>query len=223
MSDVKLEDIVSLCKRRGFIYQGSEIYGGLAGTWDYGPLGVALKRNIMQLWWKMFVADRDDMLGVDAAILMNQKVWQASGHTETFTDPLMPCVNCGDRFRTDKLIEKHASIADYRKAIGAAYETMKDLENLGELPPEEGEGSNELFRFYTIDRRANEDFTKVYNINIEPGEDTKSVFQKTAKAIVKDLENAKTFIGFFPLYYLRSDKCPTCGNGTLRYSRSFNF
>ncbi|HXR50356.1 MAG TPA: glycine--tRNA ligase, partial [Verrucomicrobiae bacterium] len=84
MSDVKLEDIVSLCKRRGFIYQGSEIYGGLAGTWDYGPLGVALKRNIMQLWWKMFVEDRDDMLGVDAAILMNQKVWQASGHVDTF-------------------------------------------------------------------------------------------------------------------------------------------
>ena len=103
MSDVKLEDIVSLAKRRGFIYQGSEVYGGLAGTWDYGPLGVALKRNIMQLWWKMFVEDRDDMLGVDAAILMNQKVWQASGHTETFTDPLVECSNCKSRFRADKI------------------------------------------------------------------------------------------------------------------------
>ena len=103
MSDVKLEDIVSLCKRRGFIYQGSEIYGGLAGTWDYGPLGVALKRNIMQLWWKMFVEDRDDMLGVDAAILMNQKVWQASGHVDTFTDPLVECSNCKSRFRADHL------------------------------------------------------------------------------------------------------------------------
>jgi len=98
-----LEDIVSLCKRRGFIYQGSEIYGGLAGTWDYGPLGVLLKRNIMQLWWKMFVDDRDDMLGVDAAILMNQKVWQASGHTETFSDPLVECSNCHNRFRADKI------------------------------------------------------------------------------------------------------------------------
>lgn len=103
MSDVKMEDIVSLCKRRGFIYQGSEVYGGLSGTWDYGPLGVALKRNIMNLWWKMFVEDRDDMFGVDAAILMNQKVWQASGHVDTFTDPLVECSNCKGRFRADKL------------------------------------------------------------------------------------------------------------------------
>lgn len=103
MSDVKLEDIVSLAKRRGFIYQGSEIYGGLSGTWDYGPLGVQLKRNIMNLWWRMFVDERDDMYGVDAAILMNQKVWQASGHVDTFTDPLVECANCKGRFRADKL------------------------------------------------------------------------------------------------------------------------
>jgi glycyl-tRNA synthetase len=101
--EVKLEDVVSLCKRRGFIFQGSEVYGGLSGTWDYGPLGVALKKNIMDLWWKTFVEDRDDMYGVDAAILMNQKVWQASGHTETFTDPLIECSNCHGRFRADKL------------------------------------------------------------------------------------------------------------------------
>lgn len=100
---VKLEDIVSLAKRRGFIYQGSEVYGGLSGTWDYGPLGVQLKRNIMNLWWKMFVDERADMYGVDAAILMNQKVWQASGHVDTFTDPLVECSNCKGRFRADKL------------------------------------------------------------------------------------------------------------------------
>lgn len=103
MSDVKLEDIVSLCKRRGFVFQGSEVYGGLAGTWDYGPLGVTLKRNIMNLWWQMFVDSRDDMVGVDAAILMNQKVWQASGHVDTFTDPLVECSNCKSRFREDKI------------------------------------------------------------------------------------------------------------------------
>lgn len=103
MQNVKLEDIVSLAKRRGFIYQGSEVYGGLAGTWDYGPLGVALKRNVMNLWWRMFVDSRDDMYGVDAAILMNQKVWQASGHVDTFTDPLVECSNCKGRFRADKL------------------------------------------------------------------------------------------------------------------------
>ncbi len=100
---VSMEDIVSLCKRRGFIFQGSEIYGGLAGTWDFGPLGVALKRNIMDLWWKTFVEDREDMYGVDAAILMDQKVWQASGHTATFTDPLVECSNCHSRFRADHL------------------------------------------------------------------------------------------------------------------------
>lgn len=112
MSEVKLEDIVSLCKRRGFIYQGSEIYGGLAGTWDYGPLGVALKRNITNFWWKTFVDDRDDVYGIDAAILMNQKVWQASGHVGGFNDPLFECQNCKNRFRADHLvegwIEKHA-------------------------------------------------------------------------------------------------------------------
>lgn len=98
-----MEDIVSLCKRRGFIYQGSEVYGGLSGTWDYGPLGVALKRNIQDLWWKTFVDDREDMYGVDASILMNQKVWQASGHVDTFTDPLVECANCKGRFRADHL------------------------------------------------------------------------------------------------------------------------
>lgn len=98
-----MEDIVSLCKRRGFIYQGSEVYGGLAGTWDYGPLGVTLKKNIMDLWWKMFVEEREDMYGVDAAILMNQKTWQASGHVDTFTDPLVECSNCHGRFRADKI------------------------------------------------------------------------------------------------------------------------
>jgi glycyl-tRNA synthetase len=102
-SEVSLEDIVSLCKRRGFVFQGSEVYGGLAGTWDYGPLGVTLKKNIMDLWWKTFVEDRDDMVGVDAAILMNPKTWQASGHVDTFTDPLVECSNCKGRFREDKI------------------------------------------------------------------------------------------------------------------------
>lgn len=103
MEKATLENIVSLAKRRGFIYQGSDVYGGLSGTWDYGPLGVTLKRNIMNLWWRMFVDARDDMYGVDAAILMNQKVWQASGHVDTFTDPLVECKECKVRFRADKI------------------------------------------------------------------------------------------------------------------------
>src|SRR5207253_5082765 len=96
-----MDKIASLAKRRGFIYQGSEIYGGLAGTWDYGPLGAQLKRNLTSLWWKMFVEDRDDMYGIDTTILMNPKVWQASGHVDTFTDPLVECSNCHSRFRAD--------------------------------------------------------------------------------------------------------------------------
>ncbi len=116
-----MENIVSLAKRRGFIYPGSDVYGGLSGTWDYGPLGVQLKRNIMQLWWKMFVDDRDDMYGVDAAILMNQKVWQASGHTETFNDPLVDCRNCLHSYRVDKIISearRQERINELQKLIG---------------------------------------------------------------------------------------------------------
>ncbi len=101
----KMENIVSLAKRRGFIYPGSDIYGGLSGTWDYGPLGVQLKRNIMQLWWSIFVDGRDDMYGIDAAILMNQKVWQASGHVDTFTDPLVEDLETKQRFRADHLLK----------------------------------------------------------------------------------------------------------------------
>lgn len=100
-----MEALVSLCKRRGFIYQGSDVYGGLSGTWDYGPLGVSLKRNIMNLWWQHFVDGRDDMYGVDAAILMNQKVWQASGHVDTFVDPLCEDLVNKRRYRTDHILK----------------------------------------------------------------------------------------------------------------------
>jgi glycyl-tRNA synthetase len=105
MSDVTLEDIASLAKRRGFIYQGSEIYGGLAGTWDYGPLGVQLKRNIVNAWWKFFVDSRDDMYGVESAILMNPGVWVTSGHVAGFTDPLIEDVKTKKRYRLDHLLE----------------------------------------------------------------------------------------------------------------------
>lgn len=102
-----LEDIVSLAKRRGFIYPGSEIYGGLAGTYDYGPFGVALKNNLKNLWWKMCVTDREDMYGVDAAILMNPKAWEASGHVSGFNDPMVECSNCKGRFRADHIEDLH--------------------------------------------------------------------------------------------------------------------
>ena len=98
-----MEAIVSLAKRRGFIFPGSEIYGGLSGTWDYGPLGLVLKNNIKKLWWKMFVEEQEAIYGIDAAILMNPKVWEASGHASGFTDPLVECEKCQHRFRGDQL------------------------------------------------------------------------------------------------------------------------
>ena len=111
-SNVTMEAIISLCKRRGFIYQGSDVYGGLSGTWDYGPLGVQLKRNIMNLWWRRFVDERDDMYGVDAAILMNQKVWKASGHVDTFVDPLCEDTVNHRRYRTDHVLKDNGVDAD---------------------------------------------------------------------------------------------------------------
>ena len=114
----KLEDIVSLCKRRGFIFPGSDIYGGMAGTWDFGPLGVMLKNNIMNTWWHYWVDDRDDIYGVDAAILMNPRTWIASGHTDTFSDPLVECKECHGRFRADKLdddIPESITSVDFQK------------------------------------------------------------------------------------------------------------
>ena len=122
MSQAKMEDIISLCKRRGFIYQGSDVYGGLSGTWDYGPLGVQLKRNIMNLWWRRFVDERDDMYGIDAAILMNQKVWQASGHVDTFVDPLCEDTVNHRRYRTDHILKDNGIDAD-----GLTMEQMDKL------------------------------------------------------------------------------------------------
>jgi glycyl-tRNA synthetase len=102
-SNELMDKIVSLCKRRGFIFPGSEIYGGMANSWDYGPLGVELKNNIKRAWWKKFVAERGDMVGLDAALIMNPKVWEASGHLKNFTDPLVECKECHNRFRADRL------------------------------------------------------------------------------------------------------------------------
>ncbi|MDO8572162.1 MAG: glycine--tRNA ligase [bacterium] len=143
-----MEKIISLAKRRGFVYQGSEIYGGLAGTWDWGPLGVALKNNVKNLWWRMFVEEREDMYGVDAAILMNAKVWEASGHVAGFSDPLVECVKCKRRFRTDhvkgdkcpecdgKLGESRQFNMMFKTAIGA----MEDSAATSYLRPETAQG-----------------------------------------------------------------------------------
>ena len=114
MSQVTMEKIVSMCKTQGFVYQGSEIYGGLANTWDYGPLGVELKNNVKKAWWKKFIQESPYNVGLDSAILMNPQTWVASGHVGGFSDPLMDCKACKSRHRADKLIEDHGDdiIAD---------------------------------------------------------------------------------------------------------------
>jgi len=99
-----MERIVSLCKRRGFVFQSSEIYGGLSSCWDYGPLGVELKKNIKDFWWHSVVVSREDVVGMDAAIIMHPKVWEASGHVKHFHDPLIDCKNCKARFREGEAV-----------------------------------------------------------------------------------------------------------------------
>jgi glycyl-tRNA synthetase len=106
----RMEKLVSLCKRRGFIFQSSEIYGGLNGLWDYGPLGVELKRNLKNYWWRVMLHERDDVVGMDGSILMNRAVWKASGHEETFSDPMVDCRTCKARLRADQIIEKKGAL-----------------------------------------------------------------------------------------------------------------
>ena len=106
--ELNMNEIVSICKMRGIIFPGSEIYGGLANSWDYGPIGVEIKNNIKKMWWKKFVQESPFNVGIDSAILMNPKTWEASGHVGGFNDPLMDCKNCKTRYRADKLIEDNA-------------------------------------------------------------------------------------------------------------------
>jgi len=142
---LSMEKLVSLCKQRGFIYQGSEIYGGLAGTWDYGPLGVALKKNIENLWWKRFVLDREDMYGVDAAILMNQEVWKASGHVGGFSDPLVEDLETKKRYRADHIVEKFCEQND----LVATMTTDASYFN-GNKPKTDINSLNHLIQTYKI-------------------------------------------------------------------------
>jgi len=130
-----MEKIVSLAKNRGFIYPGSEIYGGLANTWDYGPLGVELKNNVKKVWWKNFVQESPYNVGVDCAILMNTQTWVASGHVGGFSDPLMDCKECNERFRADKLIEDHLNDTGASEIVdGWSNEKMSDYIKEKKIP-----------------------------------------------------------------------------------------
>ncbi len=121
-----MEDVISLCKRRAFVYPGSEIYGGLANTWDYGPYGSQLKKNILDFWWKTFIEGRDDMVPLDSAILMNPRVWEASGHVANFSDPLMDCKSCQERVRGDKILEENLKTTIAGLSNAEIYQKMMD-------------------------------------------------------------------------------------------------
>ncbi len=129
---VTMEKLVTLCKTRGYIFPGSEIYGGLANTWDYGPLGVELKNNVKKAWWQRFVQENKYNVGLDAAILMNPQTWVASGHLAGFSDPLMDCKECHERFRADKLIEDWVQENNYTLEKGIDAFTHEEMKNFVE-------------------------------------------------------------------------------------------
>lgn len=148
---VTMEKIVSLCKRRGFVFQSSEVYGGLSSAWDYGPLGIALKKNIQNIWWKEMTQLHDNIVGLDAAIMMHPRVWEASGHVANFSDPLVDCKECKSRFRADKInLEEpcpncgaktsFTEPRDFNLMFSTHLGAVKDDENIVYLRPETAQG-----------------------------------------------------------------------------------
>ncbi len=182
-----LEELAKFCNHKGYIFQGSAIYGGLANTWDYGPLGVELKNNIRQLWWKYWVHDRDDIFGLDAAILMNPKVWEASGHVASFSDPLVDSKSSKKRYRADKLIEE---FTDERPANWAGEKTppedlYKFLIDKNIPDPETGETN-----CWTMPRMFNLMFKTKQGVLEEEGDDI-YLRPETAQGIFVNFKNVQ--------------------------------
>ncbi len=189
-----MEKIVSLCKRRGFVFPGSEIYGGLANTWDYGPYGVELMNNVKKLWWSYFIHRREDMVGLDAAILMNPRVWEASGHVTSFSDPLVDCKKCHERIRGDKLIEENFG-KDFFTCID---DIISDIEKRGAEHPMVKE-----------------------NIRTGTNKDPSWWVKETRSDLEKRKKNSISAVNYI-LKHDRSLKCPKCGASDFTESRSFN-
>jgi glycyl-tRNA synthetase len=148
MPEDLFDAVVNLCKRRGFVFPSSEIYGGFRSTYDYGPLGVLMKRNVMEAWWRSMVQERDDIVGIDAAILMHPKVWEASGHLATFVDPLVDCRNCKERWRADQIGDTCPSCGSTDLTEARAFHLMfkthvgpvEDEASVAYLRPETAQG-----------------------------------------------------------------------------------
>ncbi len=212
--ETKMEKIISLCKRRGFIFQGSEVYGGLSGTWDFAHYGLLLKNNIKNLWWKRFVKDRSDMYGVDAAILMNQNVWKASGHVSGFSDPLVECKKCGIRFRVDSLISNTKSFEDLINVIKNIVDD--DLKNLHDKIDE----PRELIKYSSkLSNEVSDSVIKEIQSIIADFEDSLDFVKKANE----QLKLAKQYTGSIVLFYLNKfEKCSNCGSSNWNTPKKFN-
>ncbi|NCF71374.1 MAG: glycine--tRNA ligase, partial [Chlamydiales bacterium] len=174
-----LKPIVALCKRRGFIYPGSEVYGGFANTYSYGPYGVELKKTIKDLWWKRFVRDRQDILGIDGPIFLHPKAWEASGHVDSFSDALIDCKECRARFRVDHLIEDQLKM----EVEGVPLEELNKIISENELSCPSCKAKN-----FTSARAFNLMFTTQVSKTSESNE-TIYLRPETAQAIFLDYKN----------------------------------
>jgi len=209
----RMERIVALAKRRGFIFPGSEIYGGLNGFWDYGPLGVELKRNIKDAWWHDCVTTRDDVVGLDSAIIMNPKVWEASGHVSGFTDPRVDCKECKARFRADALLRPFLTLISNIPASGQIFDVTAlrtgdpiRFDTLVEQP--DREKLQVLVRQKLRDKKA-----KVLE---EP-----QTYPVAGTMYFVDADAAKYFLGLDITKAEAGDRCPLC-QGELTEARKFN-
>lgn len=210
-----MEKIVSLAKRRGFVFPGSDIYGGLAGTWDYGDLGGELLHNIKHTWWKRFVSRRRDMYGIRAAILMNGKVWEASGHVAGFSDPLVECTKCHSRFRADSLIDNQNNFEELKKDYTLflkkeleQYE--KDVNNLGGSLKESISGAIALRKDMTEEQK--ESFNKALEPIYKKFEAEISLLNKKGDEMTffaEQLNQSSRYLGFLTHLYLNTNVlCP---------------
>ncbi|MDY7009811.1 MAG: glycine--tRNA ligase [Planctomycetota bacterium] len=211
-----MDKIVSLCKRRGFIFQSSEIYGGINGFWDYGPLGVELKRNLKNIWWEDVVRRRDDIVGLDAAIIMNPKVWEASGHVVGFSDPMVDCKGCKARFRADQFDRYHLLptdvIPEKVESIHDQWERFKDVQAAATFIAESGK---EISALQTLVRRAlGSKRAKLQTVPCADG--------RTVEVFVAD-GNKNYYLNPTQVEEIlsKADLCPNCG-GELTEARKFN-
>lgn len=217
-----MEKIVALAKRRGFIYPGSEIYGGLTGTWDYGPLGVLLKQNIKSEWWRSIVQLRDDVVGIDASIMMNPEVWRASGHVEAFTDPLVECMNCHSRFRVDHLVKNPKKLEQFQEKIMDFIE-----EGINQDKLEFSKIENYLKTIDYLQQSNSNDKDRVIKQITDEADKTRDEIKKRIKTREKFLIETvgESFKNYGPLiqYYLNtSERCPDCGHSFWTKPKKFN-